>query len=233
MRLLLIEDDYHVISALRRRLRSSYIIDVASNANEGQHLAEVNDYDLIMLDLNLPDRSGLTVCANLRESGFNIPILVITGIVEVGNKINLLDSGADDYLTKPFNIDELKARIRALVRRDSETISSSITELGGVILDSACRTVSRNGSEIILRRKEFDLLEYMMMNTGKTLSRQMIMDHVWEANDNLWTNAIDVHIKYLRDKVDRPFGTKMIKTVHGIGYKFEPWNKQSAAVAGN
>lgn len=222
MRVLLIEDDKYVNGALRRGLRGSYIIDAATSAEEGQKLIDINEYDLILLDLNLPDKPGLQICKELRASGNATPILILTGLVAVDDKVTLLDSGADDYLTKPFSLEELKARMRALLRRDTEAVNTSEISIAGVVLDTSARLCKRNDIELKLRRKEFDLLEYMMRNSGKTLSRQMIMDHVWDMNDNLWTNAIDVHIKYLRDKLDRPFEEKLIRTVHGVGYKFSP-----------
>ncbi len=222
MRILLIEDDKYVSSALKRGLRNSYIIDAAATAEEGYSYLDTSEYDVILLDLDLPDKPGKSVCKDLRSNGNSTPILILTGMVEIDEKVSLLDLGADDYLTKPFSLEELKARIRALLRRESANITSSEISVGGLILDSANRTCSRDGIELSLRRKEFDLLEYLMLNNGKSLTRQMILDHVWDMNDNLWTNAIDVHIKYLRDKVDRPFEIKLIQTIHGIGYKLDP-----------
>lgn len=225
MRLLIIEDDMAVVTALRRGLQDSYIIDVATKGNEGQQKAELGDYDLIILDLNLPDRSGLEICQELRKEGNVTPILIVTSRTEVDDKVTLLDIGADDYLTKPFSLEELRARIRALLRRESATARSSRIEVGELVLDTASRTVSCGGEVVELRRKEYDLLEYMVRNTGKTLTRQMILDHVWDMNDSLWTNVVDVHIKYLRDKLDRRFNKKMIVTVHGIGYKLDVVNQ--------
>jgi two-component system OmpR family response regulator len=221
MRLLIVEDNAEVVAALRRGLRSSYVIDVASTGRDGLHQAEVGEYDLILLDLSLPDKDGREVCRELRASRSKVPILILTARSEVNEKVALLDQGADDYLTKPFSLEELKARIRALLRRDSPSVDSSNVAVGDLTLDTATRSVTRGEAAIKLRRKEFDLLEYLMRNAGKTVTRQMILDHVWDMNDSLWTNAIDVHIKYLRDKIDRPFGSHMIKTVHGVGYKLE------------
>lgn len=225
MRLLIIEDDMAVVTALRRGLQDSYIIDVATKGSEGQQKAELGDYDLIILDLNLPDRSGLEICQELRKEGNVTPILIVTSRTEVDDKVTLLDIGADDYLTKPFSLEELRARIRALLRRESATARSGRIEVGELVLDTASRTVSCGGEVVELRRKEYDLLEYMVRNTGKTLTRQMILDHVWDMNDSLWTNVVDVHIKYLRDKLDRRFNKKMIVTVHGIGYKLDVVNQ--------
>jgi two-component system OmpR family response regulator len=221
MRLLIIEDNKDVVAALRRGLQSLYVVDVVTNGVDGLHHAEVGDYDLILLDLTLPDKDGLEICRELRRERNTTPILILTARGDIDDKVALLDAGADDYLTKPFSLEELKARIRALLRREATPINSSRIEVGDIVLNAASRTVTRQDQSIQLRRKEFDLLEYMMRNAGKPLTRQMILDHVWDMNDNLWTNAIDVHIKFLRDKVDRPFGGKSIKTVHGVGYKLE------------
>lgn len=220
MKLLIIEDNLAVLSALRQSLNPFYIIDTATSGEEGAHIAIPDAYDVILLDLGLPDIGGDRVCELIRKSSVMTPILVLTGSTKVKDKVLLLDSGADDYLTKPFSLEELKARLRVLVRRPTQG-KTSILKLGDLSLDPATRRVSRGSSSIKLRRKEFDLLEYLMYNSGKVLTRSMILDHVWEMNEGLWTNAVDVHIKYLRDKIDRPFGTKMIETVHGIGYRIE------------
>lgn len=220
MKLLIIEDEGALITALRRGLRTLYIIDGASTGHDGLHRAEVAEYDAIMLDLSLPDLDGLEVCKRLRKLPNQVPILVLTAQDSVDTKVQLLDAGADDYLIKPFSLEELKARLRVLTRRETPAISSELV-VGELILNTATREVTRLGAPINLRRKEFDLLEYLMRNPGKALSRSMIIDHVWDIGDNLWTNAVDVHIKYLRDKIDRPFSTPMIVTVHGVGYKLE------------
>jgi DNA-binding response OmpR family regulator len=221
MRVLIIEDDAAIVSALRRGLQKNYVLDVAPTASEGQHCLDTTDYDLILLDLNLPDKEGTELCRDIRAGGIQTPVMILTARTDVTDKVTLLDAGADDYLSKPYSLEELKARMRALMRRESKRIKSNKLAVGDLVIDVASRSVERQGLVIGLRRKEFDLLEYLMRNAGKTLTRQMIMDHVWDMNDSLWTNAIDVHIKYLRDKVDRPFGGRMIKTVHGVGYKLE------------
>lgn len=224
MRLLIVEDDMAVITALRRGLQNSYVLDVATRGDEGLHKAEMGDHDLIILDLNLPDQSGLDICRELRAAGRTTPILIVTARTEIEDKVRLLDIGADDYLTKPFSLEELRARIRALLRREASGASSRI-EVGPLSVDTASRTVSYDGEAVELRRKEYDLLEYLTRNAGKTLTRQMILDHVWDMNESLWTNVVDVHIKYLRDKLDRRFGKKMILTIHGIGYKLDIVNQ--------
>ncbi len=215
----MVEDDRYVIDALRRNLRTTYIIDLAQTAAESLHFAEVNEYDVVVLDLGLPDGNGLTVCHQLRALPSSPPILVLTAHAATAMKVALLDSGADDYMTKPFRIEELQARLRVLVRRESRAARSSIITVGDLTLNSATREVERRGTPIHLRRKEFGVLEYLMHHHGSVVTRAMIIEHVWDGNDNLWTNAVDVHIKYLRDRIDRPFGSAMIHTVHGVGYK--------------
>jgi len=210
-----------MIAAMRRGLQPHYIVDVSTTGQDGLYKADTNQYDVVVLDLSLPDQPGLKVCKQLRLGGCTCPIIIVTARTEVQDKVSLLDVGADDYLTKPFNLDELKARIRALLRREGSSNYSSQIIVGDLVVDTASRIAAMQGQPIDLRRKEFDLLEYLVRNAGKTLTRQMILDHVWEMNDNIWTNAIDVHIKYLRDKIDRRFGVRMIKTVHGIGYKLD------------
>ena len=220
MRLLVIEDDELVASALQRGLKASYAVDVVYSGTEGLHQAELTSYDLILLDLHLPDVSGAEVCQRLRNQGFTMPIIVLTGAVAVKNKISLLDMGADDYVTKPFSLDEVQARIRAALRRTTP-YADNILSLEGLELDPAARTVLRNGQTVQLRRKEFDILEYLLRNHGKAVSRAMIVSNIWDMNENLWANVVDVHIKHLRDKIDRPFNSNLIQTVHGVGYKLE------------
>jgi two-component system, OmpR family, copper resistance phosphate regulon response regulator CusR len=221
MKILIIEDSSEVISALRRGLRANYIIDVVHTGGDGIHEAEVSNYDAIILDLGLPDMPGAMVCRSIRALSITVPILILTAAVAVEDKVRLLDIGADDYLTKPFSLEELKARLRVIIRRDAPATGSSTLSVGDLVLDTTTRRVERSGITVYLRRKEFDLLEYLMYHQGAVVTRAMIVDHVWDVNEGLWTNAIDVHIKCLRDKVDRPFSVPLIKTVHGVGYRLE------------
>jgi DNA-binding response OmpR family regulator len=221
MRVLVIEDNKRVAAALRGALRDAYIIDVEHSGKAALSNMNLASYDVILLDLGLPDMTGKAVCEQLRARRVAAPIIIVSGDDAVGSKVNALDIGADDYLTKPFHIDELKARIRAVLRRNVTQSDQVALCVGDLELNPASRTVKREGKEITLRRKEFDLLEYMMRNHGRTLTRTMILDHVWENSDGLWTNAVDVHVKHLRDKVDRPYEEQLIKTVHGVGYKLE------------
>lgn len=224
MKLLMVEDDPMVTSSLRRGLSRIYIVDSADTGARGLYESSVNEYDVILLDLNLPDMSGLEVCRQLRGDNISTPIIVLSGEAATSEKVSLLDAGADDYMTKPFNFEELKARLRTIVRRGYDKPVANTFRVGDVIIDSSARTVSRAGRPVELRRKEFDLLEYLILHAGCAVTRQNIIDHVWDSGDEIWTNAVDVHIKYLRDKIDRPFPTPLITTVYGIGYRLETPN---------
>ena len=179
-------------------------------------------YNMILLDLQLPDMNGLEICKELRTMNVTAPILVLTAQQDPGMSVQLLDSGADDYVTKPFGGDVLKARIAALLRRSHRPLEQEqVITVGDMTLNSTRRQVHRAGVAINLRRKEFDILEYLVVNRGRALTRTMIIDHVWEAGANNWNNTIDVHIKHLRDKIDRPFDKPLIKTAYGIGYMIQ------------
>jgi two-component system, OmpR family, response regulator len=221
MKLLLIEDDAVMVASLRRGLHEAYLVDAVATGVEGLHEAEVGDYDGIVLDLMLPDMLGVTVCQRLRQRQIATPILILTGRDSIRDKVLVLDAGADDYLTKPFSLEELRVRLRVLVRREPQWVRTSRLTVGDLELDMATRRTSCRGVPIQLRRKEYALLEYLMHHAGSVVTRAMIIDHVWDVGDSLWTNAVDVHIKYLRDKIDRPFDMELIKTVHGVGYMME------------
>lgn len=220
MKLLLIEDSQEISNALQRALFTDYSVDLSPTGTEGIQKATENIYDAILLDLNLPDTSGLAVCKAIRQANIKTPILVLTGDSKVLSKINLLDAGADDYLTKPFSLGELKVRLRVLIRR-SEKSASKINKLavGDLELDVSEHSFKRQGVNIYLRRKEFSIMECLMLNSGEVVSRNALTAYAWGSNDEPWRNTIDVHIKYLRDKVDRPFDYPVIKTVHGFGYR--------------
>lgn len=223
-KVLIVEDDRNIAVALAQALQSNYNIDLAGSGKLAIYKCDNNDYDIIMLDLNLPDLSGFVICQQLRDRGLTAPILIVSGETKVLTKINLLDAGANDYLTKPFSLGELKARLRALLRDSSRpTVLLATTRLSvsGIVLDRTSRTVTRNGVEIALRRKEFALLECLMDHAGSVLTRESLLRSVWHTTDTYWTNTVDVHIKHLRDKLDRPFDQTLIRTVHGLGYKLE------------
>lgn len=222
MKLLLIEDNREIGSALRQVLTPDYAVTLTDNGVGGLKNARKKQYDLIVLDLNLPDMPGLDVCKQLRTEGFNGPIIILTGEVKIMSKIRLLDAGADDYLTKPFSLGELKARLRVLQRRGAQAGNDSEPlRVGELVLDRRKRQVHRGGQVISLRRKEFALLECLMQHAGSVVSRSLLGNYAWQGSDKPWTNTIDVHIKHLRDKVDRPFDRPVIKTVHGLGYQLD------------
>lgn len=221
MRLLLIEDDKETANTIKEELVDNYIVELAFSGEDGEYQAQINEYDLIILDLGLPDIDGLEVCRRLRENRVQTPILILTGEDDTDKKVSLLDCGADDYLTKPFEVSELKARLKTLLRRSPELSSSNILSIGDLTIDLNKMSVTRGIKTITLRRKEFYLLEYLARNVGRVITREMILDHIWESSEESITNIIDVHIKYLRDQIDRPFEKKLIKTVHGLGYKLE------------
>lgn len=220
MRILIIEDSTEIARSLKQGLGRNYVVELTALGQEALGLVD-DGFDVIVLDLGLPDIPGLEVCKRIRLMGIMSPILILTATDELGQKVTLLDAGADDYLTKPFELEELKARLRALSRRQKPKLSSTALLVGDLELDMASRRVRRGNVEIGLRRKEFDLLECLMRNTGQVISRSMILDEVWGADAEVWTNAIDVHINHLREKVDRPFPQRLIRTVHGVGYKID------------
>jgi two-component system, OmpR family, response regulator len=219
-KLLVVDDDSSLAKALALALHDSYDVDIALNGTQALFKADNEQYGAIILDLNLPDMTGLVVCQQLRSRGVNAPILILSGEARVLTKINLLDAGANDYLTKPFSLGELKARLRVL-RRNTPERQPLPRELkaGGLLLDRQMHTVTREGLAISLRRKEFALLECLMEHAGNVVTRTTLIKYAWQGAEDPWTNTIDVHIKYLRDKLDRPFQSAIIQTVHGLGYR--------------
>lgn len=221
MKLLLIEDDVHLTLALYRALGSIYKIESSKSGLAGLKKAEAGDFDVILLDLNLPDTYGLSVCEKLRAAGIKTPILVISADNTIKSKVTLLDSGANDYLAKPFSFDELQARIRALTRSASQKRNAAARLVSGdLVLDSLKHVAERNGKPLSLTRKEFALLECLMSGAGAVVSRKELAEYVWSNDWQGATNTIDVHVKYLRDKLDKR-GQPLIKTVRGVGYRLE------------
>lgn len=221
-KVLLVEDDRSIAGALAQALQGSYDVDIASTGKLSLYKTDTEVYETIVLDLNLPDISGITVCQQLRERGVSAPILILSGDSKVLTKINLLDAGANDYLTKPFSLGELKARLRVLARTTNQASRPNSTlTVGDLVMNRKTFSVTRNEIPIDLRRKEFALLECLMEHAGTVVTREMLFRSVWQASDEVWTNTVDVHIKHLRDKLDRPFNGNMIRTVHGLGYKIE------------
>jgi DNA-binding response OmpR family regulator len=218
MKILYIDDNRLLVDSVKKILNNIYIVDYMCTGREGIEKACAVHYALILLDLNLPDMNGLEVCKELRKANITAPILILTVQKDPITSVRLLDSGADDYMTKPFNSSVLKARIAALLRRPNEIHTEKVIEISDLKINITRRQVWRSGVSISLRKKEFDILEYLASNHGHALTRSMILDHAWEAGAEGWNNTVDVHIKHLRDKVDKPFGKALIKTAYGIGY---------------
>jgi DNA-binding response OmpR family regulator len=221
MRVLLVEDNRRLSNSLKASLADDgYAVDVAYDGVEGQELAEMTPYDVIILDIMLPRRDGLDVCRELRNQRINIPILMLTARDAIEDRVKGLDSGADDYLVKPFAIDELHARLRALLRRDSSD-KTGLLKVANLVLDPAAHTASRNGVPIELTAKEFALLEYLMRNPNRLITRQMVENHVWSYDYEGASNVVDVYIRRLRRKIDEHFDIKLIETVRGAGYRMQ------------
>lgn len=218
MKILLIEDNLRLAERIKYYLGKEFIVDVVHTGEEGKTKALSTFYAAILLDLNLPDIHGHDVCRELRKAQLTTPILVISGIKESDSRVSLLDSGADDYLVKPFDPRELIARIHALFRRHHQGYNNHILTVKDLTIDVNRRHVQRGGKSITLRRKEFDILEYLVSNRGRAVTRDMILNHAWDGAKESWHNTIDVHIKYLRDKIDKPFDSPLIKTAYGVGY---------------
>ncbi len=218
MRILLVEDDRSLQRTLVRLFKTqNFAVDATAFGKEASFLAKTNDYDVVVLDIMLPDIDGFEVCGDLRREGIRTPVLMLTALDEVGDRIKGLDTGADDYLPKPFHAGELLARVRALARRTAEE-KTTVLKVDDLQLDTAARRVYRNGKEIRLSAKEFAVLEYMMQNSKRIVTRGEISEHVWDLNFDPKSNVIDAFIKLLRRKIDAGFNRKLIKTVRGIGY---------------
>ncbi len=219
MRVLVVEDEEKMARLLSRGLQESgFSVDVAANGAEAIWLGTENEYDTVVLDIGLPDEDGFVVCRKLRDAGNWAPVLILTARDAVADRVAGLDSGADDYLTKPFAFDELLARIRALIRRGAAE-RPALLKMGDLTLDPAERRVQRGDVEIPLTSKEFSLLEFLMRHPGEALSRSHIIEHVWNPAYQASSNVVDVYVRHLRKKIDRPFGKRSIETVRGTGYR--------------
>jgi two-component system copper resistance phosphate regulon response regulator CusR len=224
MRILVVEDEKRIADFLARGLESGgYAVDAAHDGTTALDLIHATEYDLIILDLGLPDTDGLQVLQKVRNRKTSPPVLILSARDAVEDRVRGLEVGADDYLVKPFAFVELLARVRALLRRGQPTPER--LQVGDLVLDCIRRKVTRDGENIELAPKEFSILEYMMRNRGRPLSRTMIVEHVWDMDYDGLTNIVDVYIRHLRSKIDDRFPTKMIHTVRGIGYMLDAPDK--------
>lgn len=220
MKILVVEDEHKIANAVRSGLQQeSYAVDVIYDGEEGLNAAIYDEYDLIILDIMLPGKSGLEICRELRAKGNHTPILMLTAKDQNRDVVQGLDAGADDYLIKPFSFEVLLARVRALLRRPHDSLGE-VLEADDLKLDTRSKEVTRAGKPIQLSSKEYALLEYLLRNKNKVLSKNNIMGHVWDFDADILPNTVEVFIAYLRAKVDRPFkGQDLIQTVRGFGYK--------------
>ena len=218
MKILIIEDEQRLARLLKQGLEEQgFVVDLAYDGSDGQFQAEQYPYDAILLDLMLPEVDGLAILKGLREKGNDVPVLIITARGDVEDRIKGLNFGADDYLAKPFNLDELIARLRALIRR-SRGQSSPLITVGDLVIDSNARTVARAGTEILLSAREYDLLLYLALSAGKVVSRTELIEHIFTSDYEWDSNVIEVHISHLRTKIDKGYSSALIHTVRGAGY---------------
>jgi two-component system, OmpR family, copper resistance phosphate regulon response regulator CusR len=218
VRVLLVEDESRVAGFIAKGLREhAYAVDVAADGEQAIYQTAVNSYDLVILDVMLPRKDGHHVCRELRGGGFNAPILMLTARDAVDDRVAGLDSGADDYLTKPFDFKELLARLRALLRR-SETVRPQILRIADMVLDTGKHAASRTGRPVSLTAKEYALLEFLVLNEGRVVGREQIAQHVWDESFDPMSNVIDVYIKRLRAKLDTKSARRLIHTRRGEGY---------------
>ena len=221
MRILIVEDEHRIANSIKKGLEQEHFaVDVAYSGSDGWDLAEGEEYDLIILDLMLPGIDGLEICRKFRRAGINTPVLMLTAKGQVQDRVTGLDTGADDYVTKPFAFEELLARVRALTRRPKVTLDPVLTT-DDLSLDTKSYEVKRGIHLIKLTAKEFSLLEYLLRNSGNILAKEQIISHVWNYDADILPNTVEVNIRNLRNKIDRPFKGKkaLIATVRGFGYK--------------
>jgi len=219
MRILVVEDNKRLSDSLRRTLEDDgYAIDAAYDGLDGEEMALMGTYDVIILDIMLPEKDGLTVCRDIRNKRINTPVLMLTARDALDDRVSGLDSGADDYLVKPFEVDELRARIRALLRRESSS-KSALLQVGDLTLDPATHAVERAGKPVNLTAKEFSLLEYFMRHPNHIISREKAESHLWSYEHLVTSNVVDVYIRRLRRKIDDPYETKLFETIRGAGYR--------------
>jgi len=222
MRILVVEDNHRLNRSLTSSLvYEGYSVDSAYDGQEGQDLAEMTQYDVILLDILLPQKDGLEVCRDLRRRRVQTPILLLTARDSIDDRVQGLDCGADDYLVKPFAMRELLARLRALLRRQQPYKQGQLA-VGGLVVDPLSHTVEREGRALELTPKEFALLEYLMYHPNQVVTREMIEQHIWNYDFECESNVIDVYVRRLRRKIDDPFTAKLLTTVRGVGYRLQP-----------
>jgi DNA-binding response OmpR family regulator len=221
VRILVVEDEHKIASAIKKGLEQErFAVDIAYSGVEGFDLAATEDYDCIILDLMLPEMDGFEFCRRLRQEKIQTPILILTARGNLDDKVQGLELGADDYLTKPFSFEELLARVRALIRRPRNLVDP-VLKVADLELDTNSFEVKRGKRKILLSKKEYAVLEYLMRNEGKILTKEQIISHVWDYDADILPNTVEVFIKNLRRKIDKPFSRHLIKTVRGFGYKIE------------
>ncbi len=226
MRILVVEDDKKIAGFIKKGLTEEYYaVDVVYDGEMGVYQAQVNPYDLIILDIMLPKKDGIEVCGEVRNKNIITPIIMLTAKDTIEDKIEGLDEGADDYLTKPFSFEELLARVRALFRR-TQKYKTKTLKVADLELDPVTRKVTRAGGNITLTGKEYALLEYLMRNKGRILTETMITEHVWDMNFDPLTNVVNVYIHHLRQKIDKDFDKKLIHTIRGAGYVMKERNDE-------
>ncbi|HEY1165513.1 MAG TPA: response regulator transcription factor [Chitinophaga sp.] len=220
MKILLVEDEPNVVSLIKRGLaENGYEISVALDGLSGLQMTTTNDFDLIILDIMLPGINGVEICRNIRKQNEQVPIMMLTALGTTENIVNGLDSGADDYLVKPFKLAELNARVRALTKRiKSQSPENNLLRIADLELDTVSKTARRNNKQLNLTATEYRLLEFLLKHQRRVLSRIEILEHVWDIDFNLGTNVVDVYVNYLRKKIDKHFSPKLIHTVVGMGY---------------
>lgn len=219
MRILVVEDEHKIANSIQKGLeQEAYAVDVAFTGSEGYDLASSEDYDLLIFDILLPGMNGVDICRQLRQNQIHTPILMLTAKGQISDKVEGLDAGADDYLTKPFAFEELLARVRALIRRPKDTLGV-VLKVGDLSLNTLSFEVKRANKPIKLSQKEYSLLEYLMRHPNQVITKDQIINHVWNYEADILPNTVEVYIGYLRGKVDKGFETDLIKTVRGFGYK--------------
>ncbi len=222
MRVLIVEDEHKIARALAKALQQeTYAVDVAYDGDEGYAMATTEPYDVAIIDRMIPgDYNGVDIVKAMREAKIHTPVLFLSALDSIAERTIGLDAGADDYLVKPFALEELLARVRALLRRPTEQ-HSDVLAAGDLSLDTITYAVQRAGVPIQLTSKEFALLEYLLRNQGRPISKEVIISHVWDYDADILPNTVEVYVKYLRNKIDAPFASSLIHTVRGFGYKLE------------